>query len=101
MTEYVKIGKEDFEIKDWVTLKEYPNKFVMEFRCNGNIKAARAMVNAKLSGLNGKYCISDSEGIQETVGKVTVVVKADTAADMDARSARGKAGPMPGSTRDF
>jgi len=119
MTEYVKIGREDFEIVDWVTLQENQNSFKMEFRTKGNVKAARAMVNAKLVGINGKYCISESEGIQSTVEPLPSTTgpiserpnkkknpqksgpEQSLAEEMDARAARGQGGPMPTSTSNI
>ena len=115
MTEYVKMGKEDFEIKDWVTLKEHANKFVMEFRCNGNVKAARAMVNAKLAGLNGKYCVRDGGTNQEIVERTqeqkeensripnkenpVPIHSSGLASEMEARTKKEPTAAMPGSTR--
>ena len=99
---YAKINKEEFEIVDWTCSKESNSGWQFDFRVKGNAKAARAMVNQRLGGIIGKYCVvgEESKVLKEVVEKVIQSEK-DSVADMDARAARGKAGAMPGTTRDF
>ena len=97
MVTYVKVGKEDFELIDWVTTKENPNEFIMKFRTKGNVQAARNMVNQRLKGIIGKYSISSGDEDNCLPPEDKSINTAE--AMMKEKVNTGK--PMPQSTRDL
>lgn len=100
MVEYVKIGKEDFEIIDWVTEKENPNDFIMRFRVKGNVVAARNMVNQRLKGIIGKYSIQN-EVVSHCTPLPEDLTVHNTAEAIMHNKVNTPNKPMPASTRDL
>jgi hypothetical protein len=98
MVDYVKMGKEDFRINDWVCVKEANNDFTLKFNVKGNVTAARNMVNAKLKGIIGSYCAADSVDCEPSEELNTHTVTHKTS-DMEERTKVKPSAQMPGSTR--